>query len=135
MKEKVDKPKRKTCPYPRKLKTYRHAASMNPKEIENMAKIGCTLEEMAAIMDCSIQTLETHFGDLIRRNRNEGAACLRRKQMQVAMSGNPAMLIWLGKHKLGQREDRSENVSLTDVKKMLIQEQAVYDKDSKEPKS
>jgi len=130
MKEKVTKKKKKKSNDPlRVIRKYRHASSINEHELINMCKVGCTLDEMATILDCSVQTLETHFGDLIRKHRQDGKACLRRKQFQVAMSGNPTMLIWLGKHKLGQKEDRSENVYLPDVKKMLSKEEELYVKE------
>ena len=40
---------------------------------------------------------------------------LARKQIEVAMSGNVAMLIWLGKQMLGQ-SDKNENESSIDYK-------------------
>jgi hypothetical protein len=57
--------------------------------------------------------LGRHFGVDARTIRNrrkqerfrEARACiaLRRKQMELALKGDPTMLIWLGKQRLGQQ--------------------------------
>lgn len=92
-----------------------------------MASIGCTMIEMAAVLDCSVDLLERHFADTIKRGRNICKESLRRKQLEVAHTGNPTMLIWLGKHLLGQHDDRQEVVHLTDAKAMLMQQKALHD--------
>jgi hypothetical protein len=42
----------------------------------------------------------------IERGADKGKVTLRRLQWKGAQNGNPAMLIWLGKILLGQRDDR-----------------------------
>lgn len=66
--------------------------------------IHCTMEEMAAVFNCSVQTLENNYLDIIKRGRENGKASLRRMQYLAAQKGNIAMMIWLGKQLLGQRE-------------------------------
>lgn len=44
----------------------------------------------------------------LRQKRSKGDANLRAKQYQVAMSGDRTLLIWLGKQRLGQREDEKK---------------------------
>jgi len=72
--------------------------------VENLARIHCTHEEIAAVVGCSTDTLVRRFADLIEQGRQQGKTSLRRKQFEVAMSGDRAMLIWLGKQFLGQTE-------------------------------
>jgi len=74
----------------------------------NLAKIQCTLEEIAEIMGCDRQTIRNHMGDLYERSKQEGRSSLRRKQYMVAMEGNPTMLVWLGKNWLGQTDQVKE---------------------------
>ncbi len=52
----------------------------------------------------------------IEAGRENGRATLRRYQWQTAQAGNPALLIWLGKQILGQR-DKIDNT--IDVAKPL----------------
>jgi AraC-like DNA-binding protein len=76
------------------------------KQVEELAAIDCTYEEMAAVLDCSTKTLKRRFGDLINKGRETGKASLRRAQHKAAMGGNATMMIWLGKQRLGQTDDR-----------------------------
>lgn len=78
--------------------------NVNERQIEALASIGCTMSEIAAVAEVSVDTLERRFAEVIKRGREKCKASIRRKQIEVAMSGQPAMLIWLGKQILGQRE-------------------------------
>lgn len=69
-----------------------------------LAQIHCTMREMSDIIGVSQDTLKRRYADLIDKGKSEGKMRLRRKQIEVAMSGNHTMLIWLGKQMLGQSE-------------------------------
>ena len=69
-----------------------------------LAVIHCSMREMVDIIGVSEDTLKRRFAGLIAKGKSEGKQRLRRKQMEVAMSGNPTMLIWLGKNMLGQSD-------------------------------
>lgn len=72
--------------------------------VEQLASIGCTMGEIAAAADCSVDTLERRFADVIAKGQENGKTRLRKKQIEVALAGNVSMLIWLGKQMLGQAE-------------------------------
>jgi AraC-like DNA-binding protein len=72
--------------------------------IEALARIHCTQEEIAAVVGCSVDTLARRFAEKIEQGKQQGKTSLRRKQFEVAMTGDRAMLIWLGKQFLGQSE-------------------------------
>ena len=69
-----------------------------------LAQIHCTMNEMVDIMGVSKDTLKRNYAHIIDKGKSEGKMRLRRKQVEVAMSGNHTMLIWLGKQMLGQSE-------------------------------
>jgi hypothetical protein len=69
-----------------------------------LATIHCTMKEMVDIMGVSKDTLKNNFSHIIDKGKSDGKMRLRRKQVEVAMSGNHTMLIWLGKQMLGQSE-------------------------------
>jgi hypothetical protein len=85
----------------------RPRAEVDPKTVERLAAILCTVEEIATVCGCSKDTLERNFAAVLKRGRDAGRASLRRAQWKAAQKGNPTMLIWLGKQYLGQR-DRPE---------------------------
>ena len=78
--------------------------------VRKLASIQCTDEEIAAGLGCSQDTLargrkrEPDLDAAILEGRANGRMSLRRAQYRKAMERNPAMLIWLGKQVLGQRE-------------------------------
>lgn len=72
--------------------------------ILKLASILCTVEEIAEICGCCKDVLERRYMHILEKGRAEGRSSLRRAQYQLAMQGNPAMLIWLGKVYLKQKE-------------------------------
>jgi hypothetical protein len=80
------------------------AVKLNEKLVKDLAEIQCTMGEIASICGCSVDTLERKYADVIKHGRDHGKRSLRRAQYLKALEGNPAMLIWLGKHYLDQKE-------------------------------
>lgn len=86
-------------------------------QFEKLCAMQCTLEEISAWFKCSEDTIErackrehgVTFADYFKQKRSGGRISLRRKQFEVAMSGNVTMLIFLGKQYLEQ-SDKVETV-------------------------
>ena len=80
--------------------------------LEGLCKIQATGEECAAILDISYINLNKKlkedghdgFVGYYKKYSAGGRASLRRKQMQVALSGDNTLLIWLGKQYLEQKD-------------------------------
>lgn len=90
------------------------------KLIKSLAEIQCTMIEIASICECSVDTLERRYADIIKAAREGGKASLRRMQYKKALEGNTSMLIWLGKHYLGQKESLELSAtSEPEVRKLL----------------
>lgn|SRR5215510_1766022 len=73
-------------------------------QIEKLAGIGCTVSEIAVVIGCHENTLHNRFCGRIKKGRENLKTSLRRMQYKAASGGNIAMLIWLGKQYLGQRD-------------------------------
>ena len=56
------------------------------------------------MVGCSIDTLADRFSKVIEKGRENGKTRIREKQIQMALGGNVAMLIWVGKNMLGQTD-------------------------------
>jgi hypothetical protein len=84
---------------------------ISEKQVENLASIGCTNEEIATVVDCCVDTLVNRFSDIIKRGREGMKTSLRRMQYTTAQKGNPTMQIWLGKQYLGQ-SDKLEQTNI-----------------------
>lgn len=80
---------------------------VDEKLVKDLASIFCTMAEMAAIVGVSVDTLERRYTEAIKRGRETAKSSLRRLQWKAAKKGSTAILIWLGKNYLGQREPSS----------------------------
>lgn len=75
------------------------------QQIEEMAGYGSTLEEIASVMGVDRGTIEDYFMPHVIVGRNRGHQALRKAQYDAAIRrGSNAMLHWLGKIELEQRE-------------------------------
>ena len=92
----------------------RPKADIKPEQVAALARIGCTQEEIAAVLKCTPLTLRNRFKEEIRSGMDEMRASIRRWQYMKAKDGNVAMLIWLGKQYLGQK-DRMEETHKAEV--------------------
>jgi hypothetical protein len=81
--------------------------------IENLAAVGCTVEEIAAAVSLTKRQLlrrlkEAKLANAIEQGRAKGRATLRGWQWNAAKLGNVTAQIWLGKQLLGQRSFEKE---------------------------
>lgn len=79
---------------------------LDPKQVENLAAIQCSYEEMAYVLGCDPSTLtkSARYSQAIEAGRARGRMSLKRKQWETAMQGSTTMQIWLGKQYLGQKD-------------------------------
>lgn len=102
-------------------------------EFDKLCLIQCTLEEIADWFECSIDTIENRcksekrliFSEYFKKKSVGGKISLRRKQFQMAQDGNVALLIFLGKQYLGQKdkpEDGTNNDKPQPIKIEIIAE-------------
>jgi hypothetical protein len=91
-------------------KVGRPKLDIDPEQVKRLARLHCTMQEMADFFGCHRDTLRDNFSAEIDKGRSEGNISLRRKQWQMAVEkGNVVMLIWLGKQMLGQRNEILES--------------------------
>ena len=88
---------------------------IDERRVELLAGVGCTVHEIAAVLDVSHDTIERRFASLIEKGRGRMRSSLRRKQVERAMKGSDTMLIWLGKQLLGQKDKSETELSGTVV--------------------
>lgn len=92
---------------PEKNKGGRPKKELDYELIEDLAKIQCTQEEIASCLKVNVSTLkrDEKFCTIYKNGQEQGKKSLRRYQFDCAKKGNSAMLIWLGKQYLGQRDN------------------------------
>lgn len=70
---------------------------IDPEDVEKLAKLWCSWEEMSDFFGVPANTLKYNFSDIVAKGRSETKQGLRRAQLKLALGGNATMLIWLGK--------------------------------------
>lgn len=82
----------------------RPKANIEPREVEKLAAIGATVQEMADFFMCDPKTLHNRFSVEMDKGRANMKLSLRQLQMTAARNGNITMMIWLGKQILKQTD-------------------------------
>ena len=91
--------------------------------IAKLSQIGCTQEEIGAVVGISARTLQRRFSDLVEENKNIGKASLRKRMWASALKGNPNMMIWLSKNYLGMK-DRTVQETVVEPLPLIIEGKA-----------
>ena len=81
------------------------------EQVEKLAGIQCTQEEIASWLGCSVDTLtrSDKFCGIYKKGISKGRMSMRRKQWKALDEGNTTMLVWLGKQYLGQSDKQDIN--------------------------
>lgn len=89
----------------------RPRVELDEQRIYDLASVGCTDKEIAQILLCAESTLHLRYSDPLKRGRGNLRERLRKAQLDAAFGvstkdnqPSAALLIWLGKQLLGQRE-------------------------------
>ena len=85
-------------------------------ELEKLAGLQCTDEEIAAWFGVSTRTierrrLEPEFAAVMDRGKAKGRISVRRLQMKLLEQGNATMGVWLGKNILNQVDQITYNTN------------------------
>jgi len=97
-------------PWPGRHPGGRPRIEFDLRQVEELARIGCTEEDMGAVLGVSVDTIQrrkrssAEFRGIIEKGQASLRNSLRRLQVKKALEGNVTMLIWLGKQLLGQSD-------------------------------
>jgi hypothetical protein len=112
----------------------RPKTKMGIDEVERLCQLNCTMEELAAYFGVDVRTVQLRAQNepwiraAIERGQAMGKLSLRREQFRLAERGNAAMLMFLGKQLLGQRDKVEAEVTVKDGDMTLEQLLATGDK-------
>ena len=101
----------------------RPTKEVDTKVIASLSQMGCTQEEIGAVVGISARTLNRRFADLLIENKNKGKASLRKKMWEKALKGNEKLLIWLSKNELNMK-DKIETQSIVEPLPLIIDAKA-----------
>src|ERR1700677_1085589 len=88
----------------------RKAVPIDLLDLEKLCAIQCSDEEIAGFFKVSVRTIQNRraqrkFGDVMRQGAAKGSISIRRAQMRLVEAGNVPMIIFLGKNRLGQKDN------------------------------
>jgi len=101
----------------------RPAAKIDWDFVDEYLEAGCEGVEIAGLLGIHPETLydrcqtdhNVGFSDYRAAKRAKGNALLRKVQYDIAKEGDKAMLIWLGKNRLGQSEKQEVTVMEAEI--------------------
>lgn len=86
------------------------AKEIDKEQFRKLVAMGCTIDEIAAWFNVSTKTIhrrkteDPEYEDIFKNAKLRMHASLRGWQLRAAEKGNAAMLIWLGKIHLKQKD-------------------------------
>ena len=97
----------------RKYAAHRPKIDIDWDMVDKYLISGCSGTEIAGMIGCHPETFYdrcqqdkgTGFTEYSNKKKSKGDGLLRAKQFSMALGGDRGMLIWLGKNRLGQRDD------------------------------
>jgi ABC-type transport system involved in cytochrome bd biosynthesis fused ATPase/permease subunit len=79
------------------------------QQARSLALSGATNQEIAQLLGVDLPTLQAKYGDDISETRAKRRVALRKKQTEVALQGASNLLMFLGKHELGQNDRKTDD--------------------------
>lgn len=80
------------------------------EEVQKLAAINCTVDEIADFFNVSKRTIQRRFGTILKKGRSQGKISLKRLMYTKAKEGNVTMMIWLSKQMLGYADKVDQTV-------------------------
>lgn len=80
-------------------------------QLETLASIGCTMNEMAAFFKCSSDTISRNYAVVIARGREQGKVSVRRMLWAQGNKGNSVALKYLVHNVLKERIEPEAKLS------------------------
>jgi hypothetical protein len=77
---------------------------IDARKVEQMARFGCSNDEIGIILGCSAQLLEQNFQPALKEGKSKRNYNLRKLMYENAKRGNVVMQIFLSKQWLGYRD-------------------------------
>lgn len=99
------------------------------KQIEAMAAINCTWDEISAVTGIPLRTAKRKFGTAYKKGRGQGKSSLRRHMWKKVEEGNVTMMIWLSKQLLGYADKVDQTVEQETKSEVIYKTQWAFDGD------
>jgi hypothetical protein len=95
---------------------------IDPEQVKELARIGCSRREVAGVLGCAEATIRARFRAVFEIGDSLGKTQLRRKQHKRAVEDeSDSMLIFLGKHRLGQDDKTRVEVTGKDGAPLYVE--------------
>ncbi len=68
---------------------------LDPTQVEKLAAYGCTVVEIAAFFDCSVDTINRNYAASLTKGRENGKVSVRKMMFEQGRNGNSTALKYL----------------------------------------
>ena len=91
------------------------AKHIDPIEVEKLAAMACTADEIAAFFDCSQDTIERNFADALKKGRAKGRMSMKRSLFQKVQAGDLGAMVWWGKNFAGMSDKVEQKINVAEI--------------------
>lgn len=95
-------------------KTKHQADKIDKEEVEKLAAMACTTEEIAHFFDVSSDTIERNFAAILKKGRSKGKMSMKRALFQKVQAGDLGAMVWWGKNFAGMSDkvEQKQEISI-----------------------
>lgn len=86
---------------------------IDENELEKLAMMQCTVEEIAHFFNCSKDTIERRFAAIIEKGRAVGRMSMKRQLFSKVQKGDLGAMVWWGKNYAGMSDKVEQRQTVT----------------------
>lgn len=83
------------------------------EELEKLAMMQCTHEEIAEWFNVSTDTLTRRYADILKRGKSIGVMSMKRQLFAEVQKGNLGAMVWWGKNYAGMSDKIEQTQTIT----------------------
>lgn len=109
---------------------------VDEEQLEKLAMMQCTIEEIAAFFDVSHDTIQRRFACHIKKGNAKGRMSMKRALFEKMNKGDLGAMVWWGKNFAGMSDKVEQKTEVKAEQKIVFTSSwgGVFDGDAKEPK-
>jgi len=95
---------------------------IDPIEVEKLAMMACTTQEIADFFNVSPDTIERNFAVLLKKGASKGRMSMKRALFEKVLKGDLGAMVWWGKNFAGMSDKVEQKVNDDNGFKIILED-------------
>lgn len=95
---------------------------IDPVEVEKLAMMACTTQEIADFFNVSPDTIERNFAAILKKGASKGRMSMKRALFEKVLKGDLGAMVWWGKNFAGMSDKVEQKVNDQNGFKIILED-------------